>query len=36
MTTPVPTNFNHTLGLFDLSIALGVPPDRFDTDKLED
>ena len=37
MTTP---NFNHTLGLFALSIALGgvsiPPPCKFDTDKLED
>ena len=39
MTISVPTNFNHALGLFALSIALGVfppPPHRFDTDKLED
>ena len=40
MTTPVPPNFNHTLGLFALGIALkGVsippPPRKFDPDKLE-
>ena len=41
MITPVPQNFNHTLGLFALSIALGgvstpPPPSKFDPDKLED
>ena len=37
MTTPVTPNFNHTLGLFALSIALkGVSPLRkFDPDNLE-
>ena len=43
VTTPVSPNFNHTLGLFALSIALGVftplppppPPRKFDPDKLE-
>ena len=41
MTTPVPPNFNRTLGLFALSIALkGVstpppPPRKFDAEKLE-
>ena len=41
MKTPVSPNFNLTLGLFALSIALeGVsnppPPRKFDPDKLED
>ena len=36
-TLPPPPKFNHTLGFFALSIALeGVPPRKFDPDKLDD